>query len=137
MVKEKPLYVFGEASVKDDDEVKILARSLGELNENSEEQETLSNDGENPKSVTYQNSETVYGASVPEKLYIRIRNMKCREFERVMSVIDIFSEQGRTDVVFYDSEQGKYVKINSKITLTPSVIGILVEICGKDNVVVK
>ena len=66
-------------------------------------------------------------------LYLRLSDENCAEFLRVRRLLEIF-EYGKTPVILHFSSEGKTVKLSGGILLNRTMIDLLYEILGKDNV---
>ena len=146
LTKDKAVYVIGEVSVKDDDDPKILARSVGELTEDPADRQNARVErqaaDEDKTRATVSEHGIITKSSLPKvveasKIYIRVDSMEGKCFGRAISVVEIFSENGKCDVIFFDISTGKYSRSSLKVCLTEVVLEELKGICGKDNVVVK
>ena len=125
---DTPITVVGEISNKEDEDPKIIARSITPI-------------GINSVSVTESAKEK--GIAAPEKaediehkLYLRLDDITSSMFKRIDAMINIFS--GKVKVVIYDKKSGKYSSITNKgIAATDFVLSELREMLGKENVVLK
>ena len=116
-------------SVKDDDDLKLILRTADTLLTNAEYSESIKS-VECPKVITEHDAN-------PARIYIKVPSLTSDQFNRASCFLQIFNE-GNTEVIFYDSENSKYVKDSSKKTKCNSfVINELREIAGKDCVVIK
>jgi len=116
------LLIEGSVSVKDENEIKIILRSAL----------PLLSDAEIPDETSKE--------SVPKKrpkLYLKVAGKDSDEFRRAVSFVGIFDE-GRTPVLFYDSEKKEYMRdLVLMCSVNGFVIDELCEILGRENVVFK
>ena len=130
---DMPVAVTGEISQSDEDPPKILARSVILLSESFSESDKRPTDASAPPP----RENTGSGAQPrPKALYLRVNSMSGATFERVKTLLSIFS--GSLPVVFYDASEKKYVKeLSFYVEPAPAMIELLGEILGKENVVMK
>ena len=133
LAPDMPVAVTGEISQSDDDPPKILARSVILLSESFSQSDVKHVDGESHRMRDDVNASS---NTRPKALYLRVDSMRGETFERIKTLLSIF--QGPIPVVFYDAEEKEYVKeISFYVEPAPSMIKLLEEILGKENVVLK
>ncbi len=137
LIKENVVAVYGELSQKDDEEPKILARTVTELFENKSTKDLPEMQHTEALKPTGQSSVQSAKLLPYKTLYIRVESKNSRIFQRLQSLFEIFSEEGTTEVAIFDKSDGKYVKFSKKITLTEYVLDYLKMLCGESNTVVK
>jgi len=112
-------------SVKDENEIKLILRSAEPLLTNAE---FIAAEPIKPQETSVKKA---------AKLYLKIPSQGSSQFRRAKSFVGIFDE-GKTPVIFYDSEKREYLK---ELVLFCSVNGfILDELCellGSENVIFK
>ena len=116
--------IEGKISASDDAAPKIIADKVITLSGNiTEEIKTI--------------SETIHREQTekPKTLYIKIPSMNCSEFDRIMSIIEIFT--GETPVVFYNAETKKYIKCSTGISVEKTMFALLKQIAGEQSIVLK
>ena len=121
--------VDGVLSVRDDETPRIIVSSIEELTENSRfvapQKQVVPQEEKAPAKNT----------GTPQKIYLKVPNMECKECRKIINLVDIFP--GTVKVIFYSSATGKYVSYSNGILLSEAVVSELYEILGKDNVVIK
>lgn len=119
----------GAVSVKDDEDVKLIVRSVTALKTDEEMKDMQAG------AMDTNQSEAIIRKKAP-KLYIKVPSLKSSEFSRAESLVQIF--EGSVYAIFYDSESKSYVKDNV-YTCSGSefLIKELSEILGVENVVLK
>ena len=133
LAPDMPVAVTGEISQSDDDPPKILARSVVLLSE------SFSPSDIKPAETSERPARENVGKDEkprPKALYLRVKAMNGDTFERIKTLLSIFS--GNVPVVFYDASEKKYVKeLTFYVEPAPSMIELLGRILGKENVVLK
>ena len=115
LVVDNVIYVEGQISVKDEEPPKIILNSCKAVLSNS--------DFENIKKTS-------------SKLYLKVKSVKDPLVNEIIELLKEYS--GDTEIIFYDSEQKKYVRAsNLTITASDDVIFALKAILGDDAVVLK
>ena len=115
LVVDNVIYVEGQISVKDEEPPKIILNSCKSVLSNS--------DFENIKKTS-------------SKLYLKVKSVKDPLVNEIIELLKEYS--GDTEIIFYDSEQKKYVRAsNLTITASDDVIFALKAILGDDAVVLK
>ncbi len=126
--KDNALLIEGSLSVRDDEAPKIIVSSVSELIENAHFKLP-------EKKPASEAKPQMQASSEPEKIYLRVKNMECREYKKALNLVDIF--EGTTRVIFYNMESGKYIAYSKGIGITNSVLSELYDILGKENVVLR
>ena len=118
---------YGEISSKGgDNEVKLILQKLTVLKSNEEYVEQISPvvdqaKTEPPKEKT---------------LYLRVDKRGSTLFKKAMNLVEIF--EGKTKVIFYDSEQKQYIAVNGiGIDLSEKTVSFFKELLGEQNVILK
>lgn len=136
MLKEDaPLCIEGNISLREDEEPKVLVRSIEELCENGRFKKPEGNAREvkeNTVTPAPTATEVVEKTLQYTKLYLRVPDMNCREYFAARSIVD--TAKGGTRVVFYDTSASKYLDSGRDIALTESIMARLCEILGEKNV---
>ena len=136
LVVDSGIYITGNLSSREDEEVKIVAQRIDPLVPNdqfktSPIQETVSNTAKTEVTPTLD-------VTSVKQVFIRLDSFSSYEYKRVVSLISIFSDGGTAEVILYSKETQKYQKLSSqKLKLLPKVAEALVDICGKDNVIFR
>lgn len=115
---DSPVIVEGNISVREDEEPKILVRSIMAMPENNSFKKTDSI----PKKA-------------PTKLYLKVSGINSEETLRVLDLLK--HSAGHTPAVFYDSATGKYLSDSTKVRITETLLNALYDMLGKNNVIVK
>lgn len=123
--------IDGTVSVKDENEVKVIVRSVS----------ALKTDAEYPKDeITEPSRGTGHNKPVngrAPKLYIKVPATESKEYKRAVNFIEIFAE-GNVPVIFFDSSCGKYIKDDIRLCyVNRFVLDELSDILGEENVVYK
>jgi DNA polymerase-3 subunit alpha len=121
---ETVISVTGTLSVREDEDVKLLADRIAYVASNSE----VPNDVPQPQREEL--------AKKPQMLYLRVPSESSPEYSRAMAICEIFS--GGLPTVFYVTDEGKYLRDKIvQIAPTDFVLGELRELLGTENVVFK
>lgn len=72
----------------------------------------------------------------PEKIYLRVPSMNCREFYSAKRIVDA-NRGGVTRMIFYDSSSKKYAEYSEKLRYTKAIYEKLCLDLGKENVIEK
>ena len=144
--EDNAVCVEGSISQREDEEPKILVNRMVLLIEDSEyglvtktqqegsdPREKLTN-AEDNSSVRSSSHRTALPQKA-EKVYMRVPDLSSREYLKAKNITDIF--EGNTRVIFYDRSRSEYVQYGHGIQLSEYIYNELVQILGKDNVVVK
>ncbi len=139
---EAPLWVKGVLSFRDgdDEEPKILVNEVLELIDNAKYQ-MIPKDSPSESSskaameIMDKKEEPVKKAVHGARLFLRVPNVTCREYQKAKNLVNIF--EGSTPVIFFDSSVGKYCPCSSGMALSDFLMGELCELLGKENVVLK
>ena len=132
LAPDMPIAVTGEISQSDDDAPKILVKSVTLLSESFVPDENAkSNRGAAAKDTSAESESKIIKA-----MYLRIKESGCSEHARVKTLLSIFS--GSLPVIFYDAKNKKYLKDDVfYVDPAPSMMALLKEILGDENVVTK
>ncbi|MBR2024829.1 MAG: DNA polymerase III subunit alpha, partial [Clostridia bacterium] len=110
----KVVYISGSVSIKDEDPCKIIM-DTGDI--------LIDNDNYVKEEKT-------------KKLYLKVDSIKSKDVSDIISLLKEF--KGDTEVIFYDSQEKKYVKSTEvKINVSDEVIYALKMLLGENNVVLK
>ena len=116
--------VTGNLSVREDEDVKLLADRISYVPSNSEAKTV-------PAAALREEQ-----ARKPQTLYLRVPSETSAEYTRARAICEIF--EGGFPTVFYVTDEGKYLREKSvRISPTDFVIGELRELLGQENVVFK
>ena len=137
------LYIEGNLSVREDEPVKILLSDVRELRENGD---TRGMPIEPKKKVpvrsapptTQRPSAAISVTASPKtitKLYLRVPDLVGQTYQKAKNLVEIF--EGSVRVIFYDTASAVYVPFEHGIDATPFVVGELIGLLGRDNVVPK
>lgn len=125
---DMPVAATGEISQSDDDPPKILVKKVALLSE--------SFTPENSRADSEKPAEKAIHATTPKTVYLRVEHASGDVYERVKTALSIFG--GSIPAVFYDSSEKKYLKNDILyVDPAPTLIELLKEILGDENVVVK
>ena len=126
---DNALYIEGYISQKDDEAPRIVASTIEELTDNDRYIPPQKKEAPQvSKPVAQQDT-------AQKKIYLRVSDMECRSYKKVLNVVDIF--EGTTKVIFYDLSAKKYIAYSRGLDATQKVIDELISILGKENVVLK
>ncbi len=151
--------IHGSISLKEDENPKVIVNEISSLTENSlyeKEEKALKekNDAPTVKVDTapskdkfnafmsiYMGANTgaqspVINEPAPEKIYLRVPSMNCREFYDAKKVVDL-NRGGSTRMIFFDSSSKKYAEYSEKLRYSKPVYDKLCSILGKENVIEK
>ena len=135
---DSAVFVRGTVSPKDD-EVKILVNSVEELIEDHDFKEVK------PKTAELSPSEKGIPQNVTShkglpfslheggKLFVRVPSLDGSVCDKVKNLIELFD--GRTQVVFYDTEKAVYSSYSTRFDLTPFTYAEIKELLGEENVI--
>ena len=131
--------IEGNASVSDDEAPKIILSSIGELTDNEhfvkpEEKLKVSNNVVK-SSVTEQRTVSNDKTDNAKKIFLRVPDMSCKQYQKVLNLVDIF--EGTVQVIFYNTAENKYVSYNNGVSLSSFVLTELRNVLGEENVVIK
>ncbi len=148
MIREDAaLCVEGNLSLREDEEPKVLASNIFELVENGKfDPMAVKEEPTAPLRTERQSADASAlrpteqkRVTLPRgkytKLYLRVPDLKCREYAKAKNMVDIF--EGDTSVIFYDTSAAKYIPYGGRIQLTDYTYGQLVLLLGSENVVPK
>ena len=119
--------IEGNVAFRDEEKAQIIVSSVERLVDNSLYVEMP----EKTEESAPVNTETPKA----KKLYLRIKGRESREFMKAVNLIDIF--EGSTQVVFYQTDEKSYFSYSRGINADEFVIGELVSLLGKENVILK
>lgn len=147
IAKDRAIYAEGEISCKEEENAKIVVKYIGFLNENSSRgnyntDTDLKNnfaDADNDN-LADRNAAVRFAEQKKvscSKIYLRFKSLEETAFKRALRLCEIFSEQGSAELIFYIEESGKYLKSELKFYADKFTLDNLLEICGKENVVIK
>jgi DNA polymerase-3 subunit alpha len=130
--------VRGTVSTKDD-EVKILVNSVEELIEDHDFKEVKLKTAELspsekgiPQNVTPHKG-LPFALHEGGKLFVRVPSLDGSVCDKVKNLIELFD--GRTQVVFYDTEKAVYSSYSTRFDLTPFTYAEIKELLGEENVI--
>jgi hypothetical protein len=135
--------IEGNLSVSDDEAPKIILSSIGEITDNehfikskssvvSSTKSKIIDQPEDRKRISALTTDKI--ASV-KKIFLRVPDMKCKQYQKALNLVNIF--EGMTQVIFYNTEENKYVSYSNGISLSHFVLSELYGILGEENVVLK
>lgn len=148
---DNALYIDGNLSVRED-EVKVLVGTAGELVDDEhytpKPARSTSPVGigvpDGPRSTSH------VGTGVPDgphpatprqtapkikKLYLRVPDTECTLYRKALNLAEIFDEGLCVPLVFYNSATKAYIPHQKGIALSPFVMGQLIDLLGKENVI--
>lgn len=138
--------VRGTLSVREDEDVKLLAESIIPLLPDSEAEksgaiENVSEkfydrrDYQNQKTESRQMTAQKYTSNTIRKVYLRVESENSGTYRRAKAICEIFD--GNIPAIFYSSERKEYLTPSVPVNLTKFVLDELKEVLGSENVVVK
>lgn len=135
---EAPLFVKGNLSVRDGEEndIKILVSNVIELTENrkfEERAKELAVQSSKKEASEIQPNPTV--KTSPTKVFLRVPDRESLAYQKAKNLVDIF--EGSLPVIFYDTAQRSYLPYSHGLDATEFVIGELIALLGKENVVLR
>ncbi|MCI8590620.1 MAG: DNA polymerase III subunit alpha [Clostridiales bacterium] len=122
------LAITGSISLKEGEKPKLLVSRAVPLIENKDfkgkvEDEMLQAPSNDAKTES-------------KKLYLRLPDTEGSAFHRIVSLVEIFP--GDCEVIIYNQSTGKYSKAqNCRMALNPTVLTLIQQICGEENVVIQ
>ncbi len=147
--------VYGEISVKDDEDVKLILRAgapmrtnekythrpspFSEL-ENSKSRPERQYRSKAPRTPAPRSTPTPISTPTQQnkvsKIYLRVSSVTSREALKAINLIEIFD--GTVPVIFFETESGKYTaRKDLLLDASPFVINELKKVLGEENVVTK
>ena len=135
--------IEGNLSVSDDEAPKIIASSISDLIDNdsfvkpSPDVTAPASNRQTSSPPPKQSSSAAAGNELNSvrKIFLRVPNMNGLQYQKALNIVDIF--EGSTQVIFYNTEENKYVSYSNGISLSQVVLSELYNIVGKENVVLK
>ena len=131
--------IEGNLSVSDDEAPKIILSSIGELTDNDNFIKSRSSVSTQNNTIAPSSPEkrvmTTDDINSVKKIFLRVPDMQCKQYQKALNLVNIF--EGTTQVIFYNTEENKYVSYSNGISLSPFVLSELYAILGKENVVLK
>ena len=135
--QDNAVCIKGVIRQEEGDEPRVIANAIRELPPNtfsSAEKREPGAINENASTETEKGLSS--GQDLPQKLYLRVDNLKSSALARASALIR--ANPGPTEVVVFDMSTKKYLKSSDmRARLDRSVVGLLGDILGKDNVIVK
>ena len=129
LVLNEAVVITGTISTREEEDPKILLRSVQPLTDNASFKETAPppSKAETPKTE---------GKKSPSKLFLKVDSMDSAAFKRAESLIGIFP--GSFPVVFYDASVGKYLHAAGYgVEMSDFVLRELRSILGDDAVICR
>ena len=156
---DSAVVIEGNISLKEDEKPKIIVNEISPLIENSlyvKEEKTPEVKREETKTAVPSTSPkdkfnafmSIYmgaNASVsapavseptPEKIYLRVPSMNCREFYDAKRIVDQ-NCGGSVRMIFFDASSKKYAEYSEKLRYSKAVYDKLCSALGKENVIEK
>lgn len=150
------VYVVGNISLREDERPKILVSDVIPLYENMDYKKPSVIPESNKKAENntkeqapskfsmylsaYANSAPqnveVQVQNKPEKLYLRVENMECREFLMTKNILDK-NAGGDTRAIFYDVSCKKYLEYSVKVNYSDNLETQLISVLHNENVIKK
>ena len=129
LVLNEAVVITGSISTREEEDPKILLRSVHPLTDNASFKE------ERPPAVRSETPKSD-GKNSPAKLFLKVDSMESENFKRAQSLIGIFS--GSFPVVFYDASVGKYLQAEGYgVELSDFVIRELRSMLGDGAVILR
>ncbi len=141
--EDAALCVEGNVSLREDEEPKILISNILELIENAD-YEILKQKPQVQKPEVKKAPEPAPAPSKPKpkltvenatKLYLRVPSLDSLEYKKAKNLAEIF--EGRVAVIFYDTQNAKYLPATMGIDLSNYTYAELIALLGEANVVPK
>ena len=154
---DSAVYASGEISVKDDENPKLLVRTINALTPDSQFARQITRPAERDQRAEASNvrpepqstartiqpptgqspteQSPIAQSNPPQTLYLRVDSMDCPAFRRALAVTEIF--EGGVPVIFYDMSAKKYIRSNVRTAPTIFVQTELSELLGRQNVVLR
>lgn len=149
---ESVIAVYGEISLRDDDDPKIILRAAAPMRSNDRYTHRQSPFAELEKTPQRRYAQSGIGSDNaparsgapqaaeprkrPARLFLRVATTSSREAQKAINLVKIF--EGDVPVIFYETEGGRYVKRADLGTdATPFVVSELKKLLGDENVVEK
>jgi len=134
---ENGIIIYGQISAKEDESPKIIANAILPLIPNSEykQKQEVKTPAPPAKAVQPKVKEESASEKKSQKLYLRVPDMTGEKYMRSVALCEIFT--GSVEVIYYDASCAKYMKTTILVEASDFVIKELVEILGKENVILK
>lgn len=132
--RDAAVVVKGELQTRDDDSPRLIAMTAERLKRNGE---FIPPEGRETKPRIKPQINGKFGgvSESAGRLYLRVPSMTSREAIKAKNLVEIF--EGSTPVIFYDSENKKYLPSGLSFDVTEYTTTQLKNLLGTENVVVK
>ncbi|MCI8331215.1 MAG: DNA polymerase III subunit alpha [Clostridiales bacterium] len=128
LTKDACLAITGSISLKEGEKPKLLVSRVVPLMENKD----FKGKAEDMMPQSPSNQTSTEG----KKMYLRLPDTESSAFHRIISLVEIFP--GDCEVILYNQSTGKYSKAqNCRIALNQTVLALIRQICGEENVVLQ
>lgn len=132
--RDAAITVKGELQTRDDESPRVIIMTAERLKRNGEF--TTPEGREIKPKIKPTINEKFGGVSGSKgRLYLRVPSMTSREAVKARNLVEIF--EGSTPVIFYDSENKKYLPSGLSFDVTEYTTAQLKTLLGTDNVVIK
>lgn len=132
--RDAAITVKGELQTRDDESPRLIIMTAERLKRNGEF--TPPEGREIKPKIKPPINEKFGGVSGSKgRLYLRVPSMTSREAIKARNLVEIF--EGSTPVIFYDSENKKYLPSGLSFDITEYTTAQLKNLLGTDNVVIK
>ena len=129
------IVVMGTISRKDEDEIKLLANGIVELEENSVYRGAIASAKTEKKEAP---RETVKTNRVPKTVFLRVAAMDHPLAKKALNLVELFDAEQTVPSVqvrFYDGSTGTYTTHPTKMLWSDFIIGEFRQLLGEENVV--
>jgi DNA polymerase-3 subunit alpha len=133
ITEDSAVCVEGNISLREDEDAKVLVTRIFELIENGEYEQRSAQTPQRSTKPDIAPKHKLSGAV--SKLYLRVPNLKCAEFQKAKNLVDIF--EGNVKVIFYDTSTSTYSSYENGIELSDYIYNEFISLLGKENVVPK
>ncbi len=132
--RDAAIVVKGELQTRDDENPRLIALTAERLKRNGE---FTPPEGREPKPRIKPPTQGSFGgvSESAGRLYLRVPSMTSREAVKARNLVEIF--EGSTPVIFYDSENKKYLPSGLSFDITEYTTTQLKTLLGAENVVIK
>ncbi len=148
--QDMALFLIGNASVREEEAVKLLVSKIEALTENSqydekmekkdsvsgiEKEPTLQSSKERSVNQGLPGSTIKAPPKIITRVYLRVPDMESVKYRKAKNIVEIF--EGNVRVIFFDTSNKRYLNFNGGIDASPFVLQELSDILGVDNVATR
>lgn len=128
LLADTAVYITGTLSSREEESVKLLAQQIQPLVPNTRYQKPASTHDDPPQTPQ----------STPKQIFLRLEAFDTDICHDILKIISRYSRNGQTEVILYSKQTQKYQKLsNQKLCATKTVVQALMDLCGKENVILR